>query len=402
VTTTFRALRHANFRRFYGAFIVSLVGVWMHRVALSWLVVDLTGSAFYVGLADTLGSLPVLVFSLHAGAIADRVSKRSMVLVTQTSGMMIGFAFAAIVYSGHATIELILVVATLAGVSLAFDIPARQSFLVDLVGKDDLTNAIALNSSAFNASRVVGPAIAGVLIGVAGVGICFLLNAITFIPVIAVLSAMRLPVTTPPAGGAGAWGNIKEGLRYAGGEPRIRRLLVNIAVMSVFGFSVFVLLPVLVKSELGRGADVFGWMMSAVGIGAVVGALAVATFAERMPKGRMLGWAAMGFGLLVLVLGFVRSVPWLLVTLTVMGLMLIVTTALTNTLLQAVVPDHLRGRVLALYTVAFVGMAPFGSLLAGIVADRFGVGVMMALGGIVTVLSSVVTVVVPAAVRETA
>ena len=383
---TFAAFRHRNFRIFYTGYVVSLTGIWMQRVAQSWLVLDLTGSAFYVGLVEALGTLPVLLFTLYAGAIADRVPKHRMVLATQTFAMVVAFGFAAAVWLGVASITAIAVLAALLGLATAFDIPARQSFFIEIVGKEDLASAIALNASAFNATRVVGPAIAGILIGVVGVAACFLFNGLSYIAVIAALLAMRLPPfrrsAVPPRS---AWSNIAEGLRYVGHEPRTRALLLNITIMSICGLPALTLLPVLARITLGQGAREYGWMMSAVGGGALFGALAVATFAHRMSMGRVVGWAGALFGLSVTAVGLAHSLLVALLLLTVLGLALITTTALTNTLLQTLVPDGLRGRVISVYTFAFVGMAPIGSLLGGAAADRFGVAWTLGVGGLLCV-----------------
>jgi MFS family permease len=387
---TFAAFRHRNFRIFFAGYVVSLTGVWMQRVAQSWLVLDLTGSAFWVGLVESLGMLPVLLFSLYAGAIADRVPKHRMVLVTQTASMLVAFGFAAVAFTGLESIGPIAVLAALLGTATAFDIPARQSFFVEIVGKEDLPSAIALNASAFNATRLVGPAIAGLLIAAVGVGACFLFNGLSYIAVLAALLAMRLPSSRPPVlPWTSAWANIADGLRFAAAEPRIRALLLNITVMSICGLPALTLLPVLARLELGQGAREFGWMMSAVGAGALIGALAVATFAPRMPKGRVTGWGAALFGVSVAALGFSPSLPVALVILMALGLAMITTTALTNTLLQSLAPDGLRGRVISVYTFSFVGMAPIGALLGGTAAEHFGVTATLGAGGLVTVAGAV-------------
>jgi len=386
---TFAAFRHPNFRIFYSGYVVSLTGIWMQRVAQSWLVLDLTGSAFYVGLIEALGTLPVLLFTLYAGAVADRVSKHRMVIATQAFAMIVALGFAAMVWLDLATIGAIAVLAALLGVATAFDIPARQSFFVEIVGKDDLASAIALNASAFNATRVVGPAIAGILIGALGVAACFLFNGLSYIAVLAALLAMRLPPFRRSAVPTrSAWSNILEGLRYASTEPRTRVLLLNVAVMSICGLPALTLMPVLARLELGQGAREYGWMMSAVGGGALIGALAVATFAARIPKGRVVGWAAGLFGVSVAAVGFSGSVFVALVALTALGLAMITTTALTNTLLQTLVPDALRGRVVSVYTFSFVGMAPIGSFLGGAAAERFGVGPTLGMGGVLTIIAA--------------
>jgi MFS family permease len=386
---TFAAFRHRNFRIFYAGYVVSLTGIWMQRVAQSWLVLDLTGSAFYVGLIEALGTLPVLVFALYAGAVADRVSKHRMVIATQAGAMVVALGFAAMVWLHLATIGVIAVLAAMLGIAMAFDIPARQSFFVEIVGKEDLASAIALNASAFNATRVVGPAVAGILIGLVGVAACFLANGLSYIAVLVALFAMRLPpfrrAAVPPRS---AWSNIVEGLRFASMEPRVRVLLLNTAVMSICSLPALTLLPVLARLELGQGAREYGWMMSAVGGGALIGALGVATFATRMPKGRVVGWAGVLFGASVAALGSSGSVLVALVILTVVGLALITLTALTNTLLQTLVPDALRGRVVSVYTLAFVGMAPIGSFLGGAAAEQFGVAATLGVGGLLTMTAA--------------
>jgi len=397
----FPALRHRNFRLFFFGYIVSLVGVWMERVASSWLVLDLTNSAFYVGLVSALGSLPVLLFALYAGAIADRVSKRRMVMVTQTLAMLISFVLAGLVFSKTVTIEWVIILAALLGVSTAFDIPARQSFFVDLVGKQDLTNAIALNSSAFNGSRVVGPALAGIAIGAIGLGACFLFNAISFLAVIWALAIMRLPAFQKPTSRPRTWANIRLGLRYVREERRVLRLMLNIAAVSIFGIPVIVLLPVLAKNVLGKGATEFGWMMSAIGIGAVAGALWLATIGRDLPRGKLLSWASILFGVVVVVTGIMRPFGLVLLTLTLLGAAMIVTSALTNTLIQTITPDELRGRVVSVYSLAFVGMAPIGSLIFGAVAQRFGTPTALEIGGVATVVASVLLVGRGRELRET-
>jgi MFS family permease len=399
---TFAALRHRNFRLFYAGYVVSLVGVWMQRVAQSWLVLDLTGSAFYVGLVDSIGTLPVLLFALYAGAVADRVSRRRMVIATQLGSMIVALAFAAVTFAGWQTVTLVIVLAALLGVAQAFDIPARQSFFTELVGLEDLPSAIALNASAFNATRLVGPAIAGVLIGTVGVAACFFFNGVSYLAVLAALAAMHGPpgrrAVGPPTS---AWVNIREGLRYVAGDARIRLLLLNVAALSICGLPVLTLLPVVARQMLGRGAQEYGWMMSAVGGGALVGALSVATFVSRMHKGRVLGAAAAVFGLALTSLALARTMAAVLVILVVLGAAMITTTALTNTLLQLLAPDWLRGRVISVYTFAFVGMAPFGSLFGGIVAEGFGVRAALASGGLLTTAAVLAGVARSRVVRET-
>lgn len=381
----FGALGVPTFRIFYMGYVVSLLGIWMQRTAQAWLVVELTDSPFYVGLVESLGTLPVLLFSLYAGALADRVSRFRMVFVTQTLGMLLGFGFAAMWYGDRVSITLIAILAAGMGIVQAFDIPARHAFFFDLVGREHLPNAIALNSSAFNGTRAVGPSIAGVLIGAFGVGICFLLNGLTFLAVLGVMLVIRKAVDRrASAPGGSPWQRIAEGLRYVAGEPRLRRIIVNIAAMSILALPVLVLMPVLARNELGVGATQFGWMMSAVGIGALGGALALAMYVHELPKGRVLAWSSALFGGLVAAVALSRSLPMTLVLLGLMGGAMITATALTNTLLQTIAPDEFRARVISVYTVSFVGMAPIGAFLAGAVAERVGVTATLVGGGVAT------------------
>jgi MFS family permease len=382
------ALGHRNFRLFYAGFVVSLLGSWMQRVALSWLVLELTDSAFYVGLVDAVSMLPVLFFTLWAGVVADRFPRRGIVLVTQSGAMVFSAILAVLVFAGAITVWHILVLATLIGLTHAFDIPARHALMVDLVGKGDLTNAIALNSSAFNATRVVGPAIAGGIIGVVGVAMCFVLNSVSFLAVIGALLLLRLPPFKRREGLRSPWKDLREGFRYITSDVRSSTLVLNIAAFSIFGVPVFVLMPVMTRDVLGLGADAFGWMMSAVGVGALTGALGLAVFGHRLPRGRLLSIAAAAFGVFDVAFALSRSLPVSLVALVMLGFSMITMTALTNTLLQTIAPDELRGRVVAFYAWAFLGIAPFGALQAGWIAERIGTPNALAIGGTVCVVAA--------------
>ncbi len=398
----FPALQHRDFRLFYAGFVASLLGVWMQRVAQSWLVLELTDSAFWVGLIDALGSLPVLVFTLYAGVLADRVPRRPMVIVTQTSAMVFALILAVLVLTDVIALWHLIVLATLLGTANAFDIPARHALMVDMVGKRDLTNAIALNSSAFNATRVVGPAIAGAVIAAVGVGLCFLLNGVSYLAVIGALLLIRVADQGSRTGGAeSAWLRLQRGFQHVVNERRTRILILNIAVISVFGLPALVLLPVVARDVLGRGAQEYGWMMSAMGVGALAGALTIAVFGHRLPRGRLLGWSTTAFGMSVILFGLSRSLAFSLVILACLGGSMIVTTALTNTLVQTLAPDELRSRVVAFYAWAFVGLSPFGALQAGSVAEWLGAGNAIAIGGTVTAAVAVAMVLRSAALRET-
>lgn len=386
IPSAFGALRHRNFRLFFLGQLVSLAGTWMQQVAQAWLVLTLTNSAFYVGLVGALGSLPVLLLALPAGALADRMSKLKLIIITQTAAMLLAFILAGLVYAGAVTILHIMVLAALLGVVSAFDVPGRQSFFVEMVGKEDLMNAIALNSSAFNVTRVLGPAVAGILIGTLGLGLCFLLNGISFLAVIAALFAIRLPPYRPTALPSSAWAHIREGLSYVLSDRRVRTVVVNIAVLSILGYPFLVLMPVVARNVLHRGAAEFGWMSSAVGVGALSGALMLAAFSRQLPKGRVLRNASVAFGIVLSLFALSRSLSLSLVLLALTGFAMIVNTATTNTLLQTLTPDHMRGRVMSVFTLAFVGMGPIGAFQAGYFADQFGAPATMVAGGILCTL----------------
>jgi len=363
----FGALAHRNFRLFFLGQGVSLIGTWMQNVGQGWLVLELTNSPFYVGLVSALGSLGVLLLTIYAGVVVDRTNKHRLVVLTQTLSMLPAFALAALVWSRTVAVWHVAALAAFLGVVNAFDIPARQAFIVDLAGKDDLMNAIALNSSAFNAARVIGPAVAGVLIGALGVGACFFLNGVSYLAVIAGLLAMRLPryVPGPPAGSA--WAGLSEAVAFIRGDRRIATIVVLMAVLSIFGFSYLVMMPVFARQVLHRGAAGYGLMMTAVGIGALIGALAV-------------GLLLVAFALST---SYVVSVALLALT----GGAMIVNNALANTMIQEIVPDRLRGRVMGFYSFVFVGLAPLGSLEVGTLAERIGTPAAVALGGAATALA---------------
>ncbi len=386
IPSAFGALRHRNFRLFFIGQLVSLVGTWMQQVAQAWLVLTLTNSAFYVGLVGALGSLPVLLFSLPAGAVADRMSKLKLIIMTQTGAMILAFILAALVYAKVVTVLHIIILAALLGVVSAFDVPGRQSFFVEMVGKEDLMNAIALNSSAFNVTRVLGPAVAGILIGELGLGLCFLLNGVSFLAVIAALFAIRLPPYQRAAAPPSAWAHIREGLSYVRSDRRVLTIVVNIAVLSILGYPFLVLMPVVARDVLGKGAVEFGWMSSAVGVGALGGALMLAAWSRQLPKGRVLRSASLAFGVVLSAFALSRSFPLTLALLALTGFAMIVNTATTNTLLQTLTPDQMRGRVMSVFTLAFVGMGPIGAFQAGYFADRFGAPATMVVGGLICTL----------------
>ena len=383
----FGALAHRNFRLFLFGQTVSLTGTWMQSIAQGWLVLQLTNSPFYVGLVSALGSLGVLLFTLYAGVIADRTDKRRTVVITQTLQMLQAFALAALVWSGHVTTTSVMVLAAFLGIVAAFDIPTRQAFIVEMVGKEDLMSAIALNTSVFNLTRVIGPVIAGFLIGAKGVAICFFLNGVSYLGVIVSLLAMRLPAHIPHPKQVSAWQGFREVLDYLKSDRRASALVFLTAIISIFGFPYLVLMPVFARDVLRVAAAGYGLLSAAVGIGAVAGALTVAVLSARIRKGRTLAVAGTLFGGLLGVFALSRSFTAAIILLVLVGAAMIVNNALTNTLLQTGVPDHLRGRIMGFYSFMFVGMAPLGAFQAGVVAERWGAPMAVGMGGAIAALA---------------
>ena len=388
----FGALAHRNFRLFFIGQGISLVGTWMQNVGEGWLILTLTNSPFYVGLTAALGSLGVLLFSLYAGVVADRVDKRRVIIFMQLAFMIEAFTVAILVWTGVIAVWQVLVLATVLGIASAFDIPMRQSFIVEMVGKDDLMNAIALNSSLFNGARVLGPAIAGFLIGALGIAWCYFLNGLSYIAVIAGLLLMRLPATIRPARTTSTWGGFREVLTFLRGDRGIRSLMIQTAILSVFGFPYIAMMPVFARDVLHRGAAGYGALTSSIGIGAVIGALGIALSATRLrARGRLMLVGGTAFGILLILFSASRVLALSMVLLALAGCAMIVNNSITNTLLQTAAPDHLRGRIMGFYSFVFVGMAPFGAFLFGLVAEHVGVPHTLAAGGAIVALAVVIT-----------
>jgi MFS family permease len=383
------ALAHRNFRLFLFGQTVSLTGTWMQSIAQGWLVLQLTNSPFYVGLVSALGSIGVLLFTLYAGVVADRTDKRRTVVITQTLLMLQAFALAALVWTRTVTVESVMGLAALLGVVNAFDIPTRQAFIVEMVGKEDLMSAIALNSSVFNATRVFGPAVAGVLIGSAGIAWCFFLNGVSYLAVIAGLLLMRLPPRVPQAAGGSAWAGLREIVTFIRADRRVSALVALTGLFSVFGFPFLVLMPVIARDVLRAGAAGYGALTAAVGVGALLGALSIAVWSGRIPKGRTLVAGGTSFGVALVLFASSRIFPLSVALVALVGCAMILNNALTNTLLQTLVPDALRGRVMGFYSFVFVGLAPLGALQAGALAEHFGAPWAVAIGGVVTALAMV-------------
>lgn len=379
----FAALRHRNFRLFYVGQLLSLIGTWMQSTAQGWLVLELTNSELLLGMVTAAGSVPVLLFTLYAGEVADRVDKRRIIIAAQAAAAVLALALAVLTQTGRVTIGWILVLVFLLGTANAFEIPTRQSFFVELVGKEDLTNAIALNSSAFSATRVVGPAIAGALLAAVGVAACFYANAVSYLAVLAGLFAMRLPPFRRPERTASTLENVREGLQFIRGNRLVRTLVWMIAALSVFGFPYAMLLPVFARDVLHVGAPGLGWLLSASGAGALAGGITLSAIAGRVRRGKLLLGASLGFTAMVAAFAFSRSFLLSMVLLAMAGFAMILNNATVNALLQSLVPDALRGRVMSVYVFMFLGMTPLGSLQAGALARWLGAPAALGIGAAV-------------------
>jgi MFS family permease len=387
--TTFRALRHRNFRLFWTGQLVSVTGTWMQSVAQGWLMYRLTRSPLLLGLLGFTQFLPVLLFTLWAGVVADRVDKRRMIVITQSLAMVQAAALAVLTATGWVQPWMVLVLAFVFGTINAFDLPARQSFLVEMVGKEDLTNAIALNSAAFNSARIVGPALAGVTVVVLGEAGCFGLNAVSYVAVIWSLQRMQLHATTRETRVGDPWGHLREGVAYAWGNHPIRNLLLLLGAMAGLGFQFMVLLPVYARDILEAGAGTYGMLVSAFGLGSLISALRLAQRHDRwrLRRNLLVGLCAAAAGMA----GFAHSrVLWLsLPAAFTAGFGLIFYVASTNTLVQLTTEDRFRGRVMSLYTLMFIGTAPLGAITLGAIAQRWGAPAATSFSALVLLLGAV-------------
>jgi len=397
-----RALRHRNFQLFFSGQLISLIGTWMQTVAQSWLVYRLTGSGLLLGSVGFASQIPVFLVAPIGGITADRGNRQRIVIATQTASMILAFLLAALTLTHKIQVWHIFVLAALLGVVNAFDIPGRQSFLVDMVGKDDLMNAIALNSSMFNGARVIGPAVAGVLVARLGEGWCFFANGVSYIAVIVGLMLMnvhapaRASTKTPPLE------HLIEGFQFVEHTAPIRALLLLLGLVSAVGMPYAVLMPIFADKILHGGGQEFasligshdlgavrlGILMGATGVGALLGALTLALRSGVKGLGRWVSVCCAGFGVSLILFSFSKSF-WLSVALLLpVGYFIMLQMASSNTLIQVMVPDALRGRVMAVYSMMFMGMAPLGALLGGALSDRLGAPWTVAMGGFASVLGA--------------
>ena len=380
---TFRSLRrHRNYRIFFTGQLVSLAGTWMQNVALAWLVIELSGSPLAIGALAFWRFVPFTIFGLVAGVVADRIESRKLVMATQAAAMAVSIALAVVTLTDTATLPLVYVLAALGGIALAFDAPGRQSLTFQMVGPRELPNAVALNSGLFNGSRVIGPAIAGIVIAAVGTGLCFVLNAVSFLAVLSALAIVRAEELYPVAKDRSATivGGLRRAASFAWNEPQLRLILSVVTVVSTVGFNFHVLVPLLAADTLHVGPEGFGLLSATFGLGALVGALATATF--RQASWRMFSIGTASFGVLVLLLAPVQNAYLAGLVLFGIGVSFTLFTANANSLVQLTAPDHLRGRLIGLYLFAFLGLAPIGGLFAGWLADVGGTSLAFAVAGL--------------------
>ncbi len=382
--TLFRSLRHRNFRLFFSGQLISLIGTWMQNVGQAWLVLELTHSSFKLGLVSALQFLPMLFLSFFTGPFIDYFSKRKIIIFTQTALMLLAFTLSALDFAHVVQYWHILILATLLGIVNTVDMPARQSFIIEMVGKEDLMNAIALNSSIFNAARAVGPAIAGLLIGAAGTAVCFFVNGLSFLAVLWGLLLMRFkesPAARPQS--YHIFADIAEATAYIRNKPVILVTIMLVSAVSIFGTNFNVLVPVFSRQELHRDAAAFGFLMSSFGAGALIGAFSLAALSKHGPKSFLLLGGGMALSLFLILIGFQKSYGLTALLLALSGWSMVTFFGMANTTVQLNAEDRLRGRVMSVYTLAFGGLTPVGSLFAGTVSHWLKAPLTFAAGGLV-------------------
>ncbi|HEX7364407.1 MAG TPA: MFS transporter [Dehalococcoidia bacterium] len=386
----FRSLSSRNYRLFFIGQGVSLIGTWMQTIAMSWLVYRITGSAFLLGVVGFSSQLPIFILAPLAGVFVDRHNRHRILVITQFLAMLQAFILATLVLTNTVTVWAIIVLSVFLGMVNSVDMPARQTFVLEMVErKEDLSNAIALNSALFSGTRLIGPSIGGILIAALGEGLCFLINGFSFLSVIFCLMAMRIAATKMEVKETHVLTELKEGFSYAIGFAPIRYLLLLVAIVSLVGMPYVVLMPIFAGQILGGGPSTLGFLMAASGTGALIGTLYLAARKSVAGLGRIVVIGAATFGCGLILFSLSRFLPISLILIMLAGFGMIVQMASSNTILQTIVDDDKRGRVMSFYAMAFVGIAPFGSLLGGALASRIGAPNTLLYGGIVCIIAAI-------------
>jgi MFS family permease len=400
IKRTFTALSYPNYRLWFIGQVVSLIGTWMQATAQGYLIFELTGSPAFLGYVSFANGLPTWLFSLYGGVIADRIPRRKMLIITQAFMMVLAVALALLTFTGRVEPWHIIILSFLLGTANAFETPSRQSFVIELVDRKDMTNAIALNSTMFNVGTVIGPAVAGLIYAWVGPGWCFTLNGISFIAVITALVLMKLSGVLADPSVKETPKKLIDGLTFSWRNKTIRLLLINLAAIGFFGFSLMALLPAWAVDVLGGNARTNGWLLSARGVGSLIGALMIATVGSRGYRGKI--WSVGYFlaPVFLLIFSVLRWLPASLFVLACAGWAIMSMLNITNTLVQSHVSDELRGRVMGIYTLVFLGGTPLGSLLAGWLAERFGAPITLAVFSGIVLLVAVITYVTHPELRK--
>lgn len=387
---TFRALRHRNFQLFIGGQLVSMAGTWMQIIAQGWLVYSITKSEVMLGVVGFAAAIPAFLISPWAGVVVDRVPKRTLLIVTQTISMILAFVLSALVFTGMVQVWQVVLLAAVSGAVNAFDGPGRQAFVVEMVGREDLPNAIALNSMTFNAARVIGPAFGGLLLATVGAAWCFFFNGLSFLAVIFSLFMMRIVHQHVLRENKSPWQQMKSGFTYIAHQPDLRALILLALFFSSFGISFMTVMPAYVDRMLHVGAAAFGMLTAALGVGAVTSAFLIATYGDAGHRGRWLFTAAMSFPFVLTIFAFTQSLPVALVLAFFLGMGFMVQFTLINTLLQTHVVDNMRGRVMSIYSLTFFGFAPFGNLAVGALSESIGLSAALTLSAVISLASACV------------
>jgi MFS family permease len=387
VRTNFPALTHKNFRLYWIGQCVSLIGTWAQSIGQTWLVLSLTGSPLLLGILGAIQFLPITIFSLFAGVIIDRYPKKKIILITQFTSMILAFTLSALVFTHTVSYEYILILALILGFSNTIDMPTRQAFTIELAGKKDLMNAIALNSATFNLARIIGPAIGALLLASFGAGWCFLLNGFSFMAVIVSLLKVKVtPYVRKKVSDNNMLKEIKDGLKYIVREPALLQTILMVLIVGIFVFNFNILIPVFTKNILHQGEKVYGLLMSALGVGSLVGALMVSVKSKSGPKMKILLRSSIMISITFILISFTKTYYYTAILLVITGIFNIWFSTTANSTLQITTKDEYRGRVMSVYSLVFAGASPIGNMFAGLTTNMFGANTSFLLSGVLTLV----------------